>query len=47
MSDELYSQQKEILGLKNEISDFKKIIDELNNGIETNISKEDKKPPHY
>jgi len=40
MSDELYSQQKEI-------SNFKKKINELDNGIETDISKEDKKPPHY
>ena len=40
MSDELYSQQKEI-------SNFKKKINEFDNGIETNVSKEDKKPPHY
>ena len=47
MSDELYSQQKEISVLKIEILHFKKRIDELDNGIESDISKEDKKPPHY
>tara|TARA_B110001452_G_scaffold266398_1_gene273172 strand:+ start:638 stop:844 length:207 start_codon:yes stop_codon:yes gene_type:complete len=47
MSDELYSQQKEIAVLKIEILHFKKKIDELDNVNESDISKEDKKPPHY
>ena len=47
MGDELYSQQKEITGMKKEILNFKKRINELDNGIETDISKDDKKPPHY
>ena len=47
ISDELYSQQKEIVSLKKEISNFKKRIDELGDGIQSDISKEDKKPPHY
>tara|TARA_B110000003_G_C16172870_1_gene348264 strand:+ start:174 stop:380 length:207 start_codon:yes stop_codon:yes gene_type:complete len=47
MSDELYSQQKEISVLKKQISLLKKKIDEFDNGIVSNINKEDKKPPHY
>ena len=33
--------------LKNEISNFNKRIEEMDSGIESNINKEDKKPPHY
>ena len=47
MSKELYSQQKEIMSLKEEILNFNKIIEELDNGTESNLLKEDKKPPHY
>ena len=47
MSDEIYSQQKEIKNLKREISNFKKNIIDLENKIESNISRDDKKPPHY
>jgi uncharacterized coiled-coil protein SlyX len=47
MSDELYSQQKEIIKLKKEISILVKRIDEIQNSSETNLIMEDKKPPHY
>ena len=47
ISSELYSQQKEIMYLKKEILNLNKKIEELDNGIESNIIKEDKKPPHY
>ena len=47
MSDELYLQQKEISLLKKKIFNFEKRINELENGSETNLVMEDKKPPHY
>ena len=47
MSNELYLQQNEIKSLKKEILNFQKRTDELDNGIESAISKDDKKPPHY
>jgi len=47
MSDELYSQQKEVSILKKKILNFEKIINDLENGNETGMVIEDKKPPHY
>jgi len=48
MSEELYSQQKEIKILKQEISKLLiKRINELDSGVESNVIKDDKKPPHY
>jgi|TARA_B110000037_G_scaffold153928_1_gene173665 SlyX protein len=47
MSDELYSQQKEVSVLKNKISNFEKRINDLENDNETAMVMEDKKPPHY
>lgn len=47
MSDELYSQQKEIAELKKEILNFKKSINDLESEIGSNAIKDDKKPPHY
>ena len=47
MSDELYSQQQEALVLKKKISNFEKKINDLENGNETGMLMEDKKPPHY
>ena len=47
MSDELYSQQKEVSVLKKQISTFEKRINDLENGNETGMLMEDKKPPHY
>ena len=47
MSDELYSQQKEISFLKKQSSNFEKKINDLENDNETGMAMEDKKPPHY
>tara|TARA_B110000285_G_C14722615_1_gene422819 strand:+ start:300 stop:506 length:207 start_codon:yes stop_codon:yes gene_type:complete len=47
LSDELYSQQKEASVLKKKISNFEKRINDLENGNETGMVMEDKKPPHY
>ena len=47
MSDELYSQQTEASVLKKQISSFEKRLNDLENGNETNMIEEDKKPPHY
>ena len=47
MSNELYSQQKEITDLKKEILNFKKNISELENEIGSNFIKDNEKPPHY
>jgi SlyX protein len=47
LSDELYSQQKEASVLKKKISNFEKRINDLENGNETGMVIEDKKPPHY
>ena len=47
MSDELYSQQKEVTDLKKKISNLEKRINDLENSNETDMVMEDKKPPHY
>ena len=47
ISDELYSQQKEVTILKKQSSNFEKRINDLENINETNIIEENKKPPHY
>ena len=47
MSNELYSQQKDLGDLKKEISNLNKKIDEMDGEITSDILKEDKKPPHY
>ena len=47
MSGELYSQQKEVSVLKKQILNFEKRINDLENGNETGMVMEDKKPPHY
>ena len=47
ISSELYSQQKEIKFLKNEIKNLNKRIEDMDGEIVSNIDKEDKKPPHY
>jgi uncharacterized coiled-coil protein SlyX len=47
MSNELYSQQKEIKDLKKEISNLNKKIEEMDGELVSSITKEDKKPPHY
>ena len=47
MSDELYSQQKELSVLKKQILNFQKRINDIENGNETDTVMENKKPPHY
>ena len=47
ISDELYSQQKEVSILKKQILKKKKKIIDLENGNDTDITMEDEKPPHY
>jgi len=47
ISDELYSQQKDVSILKKKISNYEKRINDLENGNETGMFMEDKKPPHY
>ena len=47
MSDELYSQQKEVSVLKKQILNFQKRINDIENGNETDVAMENKKPPHY
>jgi uncharacterized coiled-coil protein SlyX len=47
VSEELYSQQKEIKTLKQEILNLNKRINELNDGSDANIITDNKKPPHY
>ena len=47
MSDELYSQQKEVSVLKKQILNFEKRVNELENGEDTGMVMIDKKPPHY
>ena len=47
ISSELYSQQKEIKFLKNEITNLNKRIEDMDGEHVLNINKEDKKPPHY
>ena len=47
MSDELYSQQKEVSVLKKQISNVEKRINELENSDDVGMVIVDKKPPHY
>ena len=47
MSDELYSQQKEVSVLKKKFLNFEKRINDLESGNENNMIIEHKKPPHY
>ena len=47
MSDELYSQQKEVSVLKKQISNFEKRINALENDNEKDMFMDEKKPPHY
>ena len=47
ISDELYSQQKEVSSLKMQILNFEKKINDLENGNEAGMTIEYKKPPHY
>jgi len=47
MSDELYSQQKEVSFLKKKILNLEKIINEVENSDEVGMGIVDKKPPHY
>ena len=47
MSDVIYSQQKDIINLKSEISKLKKVILELEDNLNLNLSDGNQKPPHY
>jgi|TARA_B110000438_G_scaffold288415_1_gene321843 SlyX protein len=47
MSDVIYSQQKDIINLKSEISKLKKVILELEDNLDLNLSDGNQKPPHY
>tara|TARA_B110000003_G_C16333747_1_gene411897 strand:+ start:119 stop:325 length:207 start_codon:yes stop_codon:yes gene_type:complete len=47
INEELYSQQKEMLVLKKQNSNFEKRINDLENNNEADMTIEDKKPPHY
>ena len=47
MSNELYSQQKEIKELKNEILNLSTKIEVIDEEMTSEILKEDKKTPHY
>ena len=47
MSNELYSQQKEVSVLKKQVSNLEKRINELESSDETGMVMLDKKPPHY
>ena len=47
MSDELYSQQKEVSVLKKQILNFEKRINELESSDDVGMVMIDKKPPHY
>ena len=47
MSEELYSQQKEIKILKQAILNLNKRINELESGDDASMVMIDKKPPHY
>lgn len=47
ISDELYSQQKEVTILKKKILNFEKRINELESSDEADMGLVDKKPPHY
>tara|TARA_B100001059_G_scaffold108103_1_gene107923 strand:- start:752 stop:958 length:207 start_codon:yes stop_codon:yes gene_type:complete len=47
ISDEVFNQQNEIIILKNEVTKLKKRILELQEDLETNIDRDNQKPPHY
>ena len=47
MSDVIYSQQKDLINLKSEISKLKKIILELEDNFDSNLNDGNQKPPHY
>ena len=47
ISEELYSQQKEVSVLKKQNIYFEKRIHELESGDEAGMATVDKKPPHY
>tara|TARA_B100000780_G_C21098229_1_gene443050 strand:- start:72 stop:278 length:207 start_codon:yes stop_codon:yes gene_type:complete len=47
MSDELYSQQKDLSALKKLIFNLEKRINDFENNPETIMVKKDEKPPHY
>lgn len=47
LNDEVFSQQKDIINLKNEISILKKRIAGLEEELDSNIDKNNQKPPHY
>ncbi|MDG2186855.1 MAG: SlyX family protein [Hyphomicrobiales bacterium] len=47
MSDVIYNQQKDIINLKSEISKLKKVILELEDNLDLNLSDGNQKPPHY
>jgi SlyX protein len=47
ISDELYSQQKEVTVLKKKILNFEKRINELESSDDVGMVMIDKKPPHY
>lgn len=47
MSDELYSQQKDLSALKKLIFNLEKRINDFENNHETIMVKKDEKPPHY
>ena len=47
MRDVIYSQQKDIINLKSEISKLKKVILELEDNLDLNLSDGNQKPPHY
>ena len=47
MSDVIYSQQKDLNDLKSEISKLRKIILELEDNLDSNLSGGNQKPPHY
>jgi SlyX protein len=47
MSDELYSQQKDVSVLKQQILNLEKRINELESSDDAGMVMVDKKPPHY
>ena len=47
LGDEIYIQQKDTMNLNNEISKLKKRINELEDVFDSNIDKDNQKPPHY
>ena len=47
MSDVIYTQQKDLINLKSEISKLKKIILELEDNFDSNLNDGNQKPPHY